>query len=188
MSGSDAKLSGTEILLFKNGFFAARENWLFLNMITTPLQRLRWLVPALILITSFFLSSCQEPQGFEYRSFRNLKVSNIGFDKATLTTDLVLYNPNNFGLDLSRVDLDIFINGTLLGHTAQNIQVPIAKREEFVLPIMIDLDVKNLLKNGMISLTNKEVDIRSVGFVRVGKMGVFKSFPVDYTTRQAVSF
>ena len=160
----------------------------FLRMKFLHLLRRYFPILGLGILSMIFLSSCQEPQNLEYRNFRNLKVSNLSFDKATLTTDLVLYNPNNFGLELNRVDLDIFVNNTLLGRSAQNIQVPIPKRGEFVLPIVIDLDVKNLLKNGLTSFTQKEVDIRSKGFVRVGKMGVYKSFDVDYTTRQALSF
>lgn len=144
--------------------------------------------PSIIVIgfvlISAFLSSCKEPKDLEFREIKNTKLSNVSFSAATLTADVVMYNPNNFGLELSRTDLDIFVENNLFGHTSQNIQVSIPRKEQFTLPLSMAIDTKNLLKNGFTALYNKEVTIRAVGNVKVGKMGVYKSFPVDYITKQ----
>lgn len=143
---------------------------------------------ALFVFSVILLSGCQEPQSLSFKELQNVKLSNIGFEKATLTADVVLYNPNNIGLELSRTDFDVYINDALLGHSAQNIQVKVPNRQNFTLPLTMDVDIKNILKNGYAAMFNKEVKVRAVGSVKVGKMGVYKSFPVDYTTTQAVSF
>ena len=111
----------------------------------------------------------------------------LSFAGAALTVDLVYYNPNNFGLQLNRTDLDVFIDSTFLGHSAQNIQVNVPKRDIFTIPLNLDLDVKNLLKNGITSMFNKNVSVRVLGSVKVGKAGIYKSFPVDYTSIQNFS-
>ncbi len=143
----------------------------------------------LIISSTFvlFLSSCHEPKSLEFRNFSNLKVDKLSFAGAALTVDLVYYNPNNFGLQLNRTDLDVFVDSTFLGHSSQDIQVNIPKLNTFTIPLKLDLDVKNLLKNGITSLFNKNVAVRVLGSVKVGKAGIYKSFPVDYTSVQNFS-
>ncbi len=140
-----------------------------------------------VLLLSLLLISCSQPKDLEFREFKNLKLQNLGFSNASLTLDLIYFNPNNFGLELNRTDLDIYIDSTLLGHSLQNVQVAIPKKSLFTVPLKVDLDMKNLLKNGITALMNKEVDIKVLGKVKVGKAGVYKSFNVDYTTKQQLS-
>jgi len=134
-----------------------------------------------------FMSSCREPKDLEFREFHNLSLEKLGFAGANLKVDLVYYNPNNFGLELNRTDLDIYIDSTYLGHSSQDLQVAIPKRDIFTIPLKIELDMKNLLKNGIMTLLNKQVNVRLLGKVKVGKAGVFKSFNVDYQTVQNFS-
>ena len=133
------------------------------------------------------MSSCREPKDLEFREFHNLSLEKLGFAGANLKVDLVYYNPNNFGLELNRTDLDIYIDSTYLGHSSQDLQVAIPKRDIFTIPLKIELDMKNLLKNGIMTLLNKQVNVRLLGKVKVGKAGVFKSFNVDYQTVQNFS-
>ena len=142
---------------------------------------------SLMVILVMFLPSCREPKSLEFKEFKNLSVDKLSFAGAALKVDLVYYNPNNFSLQLNRTDLDIFIDSTFLGHSSQDIQVAIPKRDIFTIPLKLDLDVKNLLKNGITSLLNKDVSVRVLGSVKVGKAGIYKSFPVDYTSVQNFS-
>lgn len=145
---------------------------------------------ALLLIFGFMmivLSSCHSPKDLVFKEFKNLSLDQLNFAGANLKVDLVYYNPNNFGLSLNRTDLDIFVDNTLLGHSSQNVQVSVPKRADFTIPLTINLDMKNILKNGLTSFMNKQVSIRALGSVKVGKAGIFKSFPVDYTTVQTLS-
>ncbi len=145
------------------------------------------LLSFLFLVILFFMTSCRTPRDLEFREFNNISLENIAAAGASLKVNLVYYNPNNFRLELNRTDLDIFVDNSYLGHSSQDIQVAIPKRDIFTVPIVVNLDTKNLLKNGMISLFKKEVTIRVVGKVKVGKAGVMKSFNVDYQTVQAIS-
>lgn len=142
-----------------------------------------------IIYFSFFLlimTSCREPKDLVFRDFKNISLSDVNFSTAKLTMDLVYYNPNNFSLELNKTDLDIFVNNNFLGKSLQDIQVKIPKRQEFTVPLKVDVDMKNLLKNGLNTLFNKEVSIRFLGKVKVGKAGVMKNFNVDYTTLQEI--
>jgi LEA14-like dessication related protein len=145
--------------------------------------------PSLLIALSIllFLSSCREPKELEYRDFKNLSTENLGFSSSTIKVDLIYYNPNNFGLQLKRTDLDVFINGNLLGHTAQDYQISIPRRGEFTLPLKIDVDMKNAYKNAFPALFGKEVMVKITGKVKVGKANVFKSFNVNYEGKQKFS-
>ena len=146
--------------------------------------------PALTLFLSYLVitTSCRAPKDLEFREFKNLALDNLGFSSAKLKVDVVYYNPNNFGLELNRTDVDIFVDSTFLGHSAQDVQVKVPKRDIFTIPLVVDLDMKNLIKNGITAFFNKEVNIKVVGRVKVGKAGVFKSFPLTYQTRQKLDF
>lgn len=148
---------------------------------------MKYLTLLSFLFLSIVVTSCRTPKDLEFREFKNLKLENMGFSSSRVSVDLIYYNPNNFGLELKQTDFDVYIDKNFLGHSAQDLQVSVKKRNEFVLPLKLDLDMKNLIKNGLTAFLNKTVTIRVVGKVKVGKAGVFKSFPVDYSTIQTLS-
>ncbi len=145
------------------------------------------LTTILLLACTFLMTSCHEPKDLEFREFKNLALDKMGFAASALKVDLVYYNPNNFGLELKRTELDIYVDSTFLGHSSQELQVAIPSRDIFTIPLRIDLDMKNLFRNGLATLMSKEVVVRAVGNVKVGKAGVYKNFKVDYSTTQQFS-
>lgn len=140
-----------------------------------------------MLFAAISMSSCRAPKDLEFRSFKNVKLDNIGFSGTILKVDVEYYNPNNFGLELNRTDLDIYVDSTYLGHSSQNLQVRIPRRDIFTVPLEVEIDMKNLLKNGLVGMLRKEVLIRVIGKVKVGKAGVFKTFDMNYQTVQQLS-
>jgi hypothetical protein len=67
------------------------------------------------------------------------------------------------------------------------LQIAIPARKEFTVPLNVQVDLKNLLKNGISALTNKEVLVQLKGNVRVGKAGIYKIIKVDYASKQNFS-
>ena len=106
---------------------------------------------------------------------------------STLKTDLVFFNPNNFGLQLKKFDLDVFIDNNYLGHTTHDQLVSIPKKSEFAIPVKMDVDMKNLVKNGFNALVSKEVTLKVVGTIRAGNGTVSKNFPINYEMKQNFS-
>lgn len=135
-------------------------------------------------ILTLLLVSCSVLKELEYRDFKNFSIDKLGFSSTVLKMDLVYYNPNNFGLQLQRTDLDVFLDNNYLGHTVQEQQITIPARAEFGIPIKIDVDMKNLLKNGFVTLLNNEVMVKVTGSVKVGKANLYKSFKVNYEGMQ----
>ena len=143
--------------------------------------------PLILSFSIFLIISCQAPKELVYRDFKNLKVGKLGFGFSTLNLDLIYYNPNNFGLQLRNTDLDIFVDGNYLGHSSQDLQINIPRLAEFTLPLQIEVDMKNALKNALPTLLGKEVVVKVTGKVKLGKANVYKSFTVDYESIQRFS-
>ncbi len=135
-----------------------------------------FLIPALLVT----LLSCSAPKALEYRDFKNFGVEQLGFSSSSIKMDLVYYNPNNFGLQLKKTELDIFIDSTFLGHTSQDYLVTIPKRSEFFLPVKVEVDMKHIFKNALNTFFSNEVTVKVTGRVKVGKANVFMSMPVNY--------
>ena len=148
------------------------------------MKNFQWIFYLLAGLIWICMTSCRSPKDPVFKEFKNVSVENIGFSGANLKVDVVYYNPNNFGLELNRTDLDIFIDSTFLGHSTQDLQVKIPRREDFIIPLKVELDMKNLLKNGLTSFLNKQVVVKVIGKIRVGKAGVYKVFDLNYETVQ----
>jgi LEA14-like dessication related protein len=141
----------------------------------------------MLISISLLLLSCTKFKDLEFKEYRDVKLDKVGFNKTTLSLSLVYYNPNNFGLELNHTEMDLFINDNYLGHVDQNVQVRVPKRDKFTLPIKIDIDMKNIIKNGLMGLFNKEVEIRAKGKIKAGKANIFKVVPFEYKTKQKLS-
>ena len=143
---------------------------------------------AIILISGLAIMSCSTPKALEYKTYHNFSINKLGFENSTISMDLEYYNPNNFGMQLKRTDLDIFINGNLLGHSSTDSLLQIPKRSAFLIPIKFNVDMQNVFKNAYNAMIGKEVLIKLTGKIKIGKGNVFMSLPVDYESKQTFSF
>ena len=130
------------------------------------------------------LLTCCTPKAFEYRSYHDFSIQKLGFDKSTISMELEYYNPNNYGLQLRQSDLDIFIDGNLLGHSITDTLINIPSRANFTMPVKFSVDMKNIIKNAASTIFGKEILVRLSGKVKVGKGNVFLSFPIEYESTQ----
>lgn len=139
------------------------------------------------LLIVIFFSSCKKPQGFDYRDVRNVEIKALGFDKSALSMDLVYFNPNSFGVDLRKVDCDIFVDNNYLGKYKLDTILHISRRSEFTLPSRIEVDMKGIFKNLLSVIFNKEIVLNVKGTTRVGKAGIFVTVPFNYTGKHSFS-
>jgi LEA14-like dessication related protein len=157
---------------------------LMFNKPTFPTMAKPKLLYSLLVLT---ILSCSSPKALEYKTYHNFSVEKLGFNSSAIKLDLEYYNPNNFGMQLKNSDLDIFIDGTLLGHSSFDTLITIPRRNTFILPIKFDVDMQNIFKNAWSTLTGKEVLVRLTGRLKIGKANVFMSMPVNYETKETFS-
>ena len=143
--------------------------------------------PLIWFIVIAVLMSCSSPRALEYVSFKDLSVSKLGFNKSTIGVVVEVHNPNNYGLQLKNTDMNIFIDGNLLGHSKTDSLITIKRNSNFLVPLKFDLDMQNAFKNAFNTLLGKEVVVKCTGKLKVGKGNVFISFPIDFETKQTFS-
>ena len=134
-----------------------------------------------------FLTACAKPKDFDYRDVRNIKIGKMGFDKTDLSMDIVYFNPNRFGVDLKKVDADVYLENKYLGKFQLDTAMHIAGKSEFLLPARIQIDLKTVVQNGISLLFNREVLINVKGTSRVGRAGFYKTIPFNYEAKHSLS-
>ncbi len=139
-------------------------------------------------LLTIVMAGCSAPKELEYQNYKNFHLENLGFNASRITLDLQYYNPNNFGLQLRRTELDIYINNNFLGHSTSDTLINIPRRDTFLLPIKFDMDMKNALKNAWNTMIGNEVTVKVTGRIKLGKANVFMSMPVNYEGKHKFSF
>jgi LEA14-like dessication related protein len=147
---------------------------------------LKKLRPFVFLVAICCLFACAKPQAFDYRDVKNVKVESVGYDQTALTMDLVYYNPNHFGVNLQKVDCDVYIDNRYLGKYQLDTLMHISRLSEFTLPSKIMVDMKTVFKNALTFLFNKEVLVNVKGTTRVGKAGIYTTIPFNYEARHKI--
>lgn len=135
----------------------------------------------------FISISCKSPKAFIYRDIRNFKLNNLGFTKSKVSMDLLFFNPNSFNVKLKKVDCDLYLDSNYVGKVVLDTLMLIPRSSEFSLPASFDIDMKNLFKNSMNLLFNKEVLIGARGTSRVGKGIFFVTIPFNYEGKQKLN-
>ncbi|HVX50748.1 MAG TPA: hypothetical protein VHB48_11360 [Chitinophagaceae bacterium] len=139
----------------------------------------------LTFLCAFF--SCKKPHGFDYREMKNFKIDSLGFDHSNVSMDLVYFNPNNFGVDLKKVDADVYVEHNYVGKFNLDTLMHITKRSEFAIPCKMRVNMKNMLKNALTTIFASDFLVEVKGTVRAGRMGVFINVPFNYAAREKFS-
>ncbi len=111
----------------------------------------------------------------------------MGMGETVVAMDLVYYNPNNIGFQIKRTEADVYVENVYLGKAISDTLIKVAKRSDFIIPIRIKADMKNLYKNAWSAFLNKSVLITAKGTITAGKAGIFKTIPLDYEGRHEIS-
>jgi LEA14-like dessication related protein len=138
---------------------------------------------AIVLLTSCGTSNIREP---EYREISEVKLIEIGLLQSTAGIDLVYYNPNNFGVQLSEARGDVYVDNAYLGRFNLGEKVQVRKRSEFIVPAIVKLDMIGAIKNQQEILKKKEVLVRVEGMARVQKAGISRDIPLKYEGMQNI--
>lgn len=139
------------------------------------------LAPAIILLVSCKSGNIKEP---EYREIRNIRLMDVGLLQTTAGLDLVYYNPNNFGVQLSDARGDVYIDDMYFGRFSIQDKVAVRKHDEFIVPAVIKMDNIGAIKNHRDIWKKKTAVIRIEGFATMRKAGFNKQVPIKYEGTQ----
>ncbi len=146
-------------------------------------QLMKWL-PSIAIVVLFAFSSCKSIKAPEFRGIENVHMSHFGMNESTLQLDLHYYNPNKSKLKLKNAEGDAFIENNLLGHFIIDTLITIPGKDDFRMPVTLQINMKKMLQNSALLLLKDEVTLKVDGKARVGKSGIFINYPIRYEGKQ----
>lgn len=120
----------------------------------------------------------------EFIEARNFALTSVGLKSSTVYTDLFYFNPNGFGIQMKKADLDIYVDDKFVGHTLIDTLINIPRRDTFSIPVSMDVEMKKIFPNALSILLKEEVLLRIEGTAKLGKAGIFLNVPVRYEGKQ----
>lgn len=126
----------------------------------------------------FLLTSCENSyEEITFINIQNVKIKNATADNVELSGDCVLFNPNPVGLDLTKANFDIYIDGNKAAKINQDLDIEMPSNGEFILPLSVKISPQelygekgdNLLNAALQAFLNQKVNIKYDGSIRAGK-------------------
>jgi LEA14-like dessication related protein len=127
---------------------------------------------------------CRKPKDLQYIDFENFQVQELGLGESVISADLKYYNPNNFKLNLKDGDLNVSLNNTFLGNSKLDTLLQIPKKDTFLIPLKMKVDMKTFLSKALNVLLTNEVDVKLDGNAKLGKAGIYFNVPIHYQGKQ----
>ena len=130
---------------------------------------------------------CSKPKDLQYIDFQNFQVQELGLGESVISADLKYYNPNNFKLNLKDGDLNVSLNNTFLGNSKLDTLLQIPKKDTFLIPLKMKVDMKTFLSKALNVLLTNEVDVKLDGNAKLGKAGIYFNVPIHYQGKQKLN-
>ena len=137
---------------------------------------------AILMLTIIIFSACGNPQNLVYQDVKNFTIQKLSLTPE-IGMDIQFYNPNNFGMTMKDADIDVYMNDKYIGNAKLTRSYSVPGRDTFLLPVALTADLKGVVSNAIVLLSNKEVDLKLQGSVKAGK-GVFINIPINYKGKQ----
>jgi LEA14-like dessication related protein len=131
------------------------------------------------------LFACTHPKNLVYQDVKNFKVLTLSLNPE-IGMDLQFYNPNTFGVTLKDANIDVYINGRMVGKTSLVNTFHVPGSDTTLVPVKLQADLTNLFANAYSILANKEVTVRLNGSVKAGK-GIFVNIPIAWEGKQRLN-
>ena len=137
-----------------------------------------------LLILLFFLGACRSFQKPELRAIENVKAPRLGLKNAIVTLDLHCYNPNKSRIRFKNAQGEAWVDGQKLGRFTIDSSMTIPSRNDFWLPVKLEMEMKDALRHAGLFLSTDQVYLKIDGTARLGKAGIFFNYPIRYEGKQ----
>ena len=132
-------------------------------------------------LLTLVLASCRNVQKPVFENVENFKVEKFEMASSSISANIRFSNPNRFGLQLKKIDCEVYVDSARLGHFTNTSEVSIPASGSFFIPVLGDVQTGKLMEYARKTLLNEPSIVHIQGEVRVGRSGIFKTVPVSYT-------
>lgn len=138
----------------------------------------------LVLLLGLGMASCRTLQDPVFNGIENVRLDGIGVGESLLTLDLRYFNPNGSRGRLKDAKGEAWMDNIYLGRFIVDSTIHIPSNSEFIVPVKLMVEMKNIFKNSLSAFLKQEVTIRIKGEARAGKGGIYRRFPLNYEGKQ----
>jgi len=141
----------------------------------------------LILVVMLSITSCSLVKPLEFSRVNSFKIGEkAGTKGIVVTTNLSLFNPNNFKVKINNADIDVYAEGINIGKLKIPQTIEIDKKEEFSGDFYIEISFTKLLLAGN-SVINKiksgKMDVQLKGTIDIDFLCTQRVLKVDYVEK-----
>jgi|GEM_PF-1116735 len=146
----------------------------------------------LLPLTVLFLSTliiwgCNKPVKPEFKKLNNVKFGSVMVDKGVglnVSADALLNNPNAFGVTISKLDFEVFVDGTKVSDMVQEVSAEMPANSDFTLPLTFKVPLDKAFAGFRPTISemmkNRAVTIKVKGDIYVKPAGVEFKLPFEY--------
>ncbi len=133
------------------------------------------------------ISGCTKPKDLEYVDFQNIRFLKWGFKESEIGVDIRMFNPNKQQVKLKDAVAKFYANSTYLGEAHTDVTITVPRKDTFAIPLILKVQTGSALSKMIQTFSDSVVAIKVEGEVKMGKAGVFMSYPIKYEQLQRLS-
>lgn len=145
---------------------------------------IRILTAVLIVAT---IASCAKPKDLEFVDIQNIKMVKWGMSESVVGLDVRFYNPNKKQVKLKDAIAKVYVNSAFLGETNMDTTISVPKNDTFSVPLLLKVQTATALAKMMETAKDSAVTVMVEGTVKMGKAGVFLTYPIKYEKLQSLA-
>lgn len=133
------------------------------------------------------IASCTKPKDLEFVDIQNIKMVKWGLTESLVGLDVRFYNPNKQRVQLKDAIAKVYVNSSFMGETNMDTMVAIPKNDTFAVPLVLKVQTATALAKMMETAKDSAVSLRVEGTVKMGKGGMFLTYPIKYERLQSLA-
>ena len=133
------------------------------------------------------LASCAKPKDLDFVDIQNIKMVKWGLSESVVGLDVRFYNPNNKQVKLKDAVAKVYVNSSFLGDTNMDTTIVVPKKDTFAVPLLMKVQTATALAKIMEAAKDSAVTVKVEGTVKMGKAGVFLTYPIKYEKQQSLA-
>ncbi|MBX7124289.1 MAG: LEA type 2 family protein [Cyclobacteriaceae bacterium] len=137
---------------------------------------------ATLVLLSYCLVACAPKEPVELREVKDITAA-WGKETSILRAEAICYNPNASGLTIRHADIDILLDGKLIGKLKQDFNVNVKPKSTFSVPLEVGITTKDIgLMDTFLSLLGgRKRLIEFKGILKVRVHGFPVRVPVSHS-------
>jgi LEA14-like dessication related protein len=133
------------------------------------------------------LASCAKPKDLEFVDIQNIKMVKWGLSESVIGLDVRFFNPNKQRVQLKGATAKVYVNSSFLGDTNMDTTIAVPKNDTFAVPLLLKVQTATALAKMFETAKDSAVTVKVEGTVKMGKAGVFLTYPIKYEKLQSLA-